>query len=314
MRYYTKDWYELMQNLHYVSGMTVVPDKEYTDAEIQAFYDADLAEEIEHDRILYEERVAFFDYESLLEPDVFRPDIFLFEDSATGNLYHPANADEARQVLERQKAEAEEAFKNRPPFDPTETIQCFEECYQGVQKYCLNRYPEWARPSIDTRLAALNRVKENIYHRLKAEEDKNKAAFEKINAEARAVLSQQNIPEEIRSVFRFHDESVLALKRKGKDAELYLGYGEELLDGKSPYKKAIFKNVRFIDREKGLVFRKKRNEKGFWESDNGYLYDELYRTEDGYEIHMLLWSKNDLRYLTIGCGDIQLENHITPEF
>ena len=45
MRYYTKDWYELMQNLHYVSGMTVVPDKEYTDAEIRAFYDADLAED-----------------------------------------------------------------------------------------------------------------------------------------------------------------------------------------------------------------------------------------------------------------------------
>ena len=37
MRYYTKEWYELMQGLYYVSGMIVLPDKDYTDAEIQAF-------------------------------------------------------------------------------------------------------------------------------------------------------------------------------------------------------------------------------------------------------------------------------------
>ena len=62
MKYYTKEWYELMQNLHYVSGMTVVPDKKYTDAEIQAFYDADLTEEIEHDRWLYDTPPVFFDF------------------------------------------------------------------------------------------------------------------------------------------------------------------------------------------------------------------------------------------------------------
>lgn len=258
MKYYTKEWYELMQNLHYVSGMTVVPDKEYTGEEVQAFYDADLAEEIEHDRRIYEERGALF--------------------------------------------------------DPAETIQCFEECYQGMQKYGLNRYPEWAQKCLDPRLTALNRMPETVYYRLKTEEDANRAEFDRINEEAQAVLSIQNIPEEIRSVFRFHDECVLALKCRGKDAELYLGYGEELPDGKSPHKKVIFKNVSFIEREKVLVFRKKRNESGFWESDNGYLYDELYRTETGYEVHMLLWSKRDLRYLTIGCGDIQFEDNITPEF
>ena len=61
MRYYTKDWYELMQGMHYVSGMIVVPDKEYTDAEIQAFYDADLAVEIERDRSIYAEWQRPFD-------------------------------------------------------------------------------------------------------------------------------------------------------------------------------------------------------------------------------------------------------------
>ena len=34
MKYYTKEWYDLMQKQHYTSGMTVVPDKEYTEDEI----------------------------------------------------------------------------------------------------------------------------------------------------------------------------------------------------------------------------------------------------------------------------------------
>lgn len=313
MRYYTKEWYELMQGMHYVSGMTVVPDKEYTDAEIREFYDADLAEEIERDRRIYESREEAMpvDMEPLLEPGVFRPEMFLFEDEETGKLFHVQTPDEARVLLKKIEKEREEYLTNRPPFDPAETIQCFEECYQGVKKYCLNSYPDWARDAIDPRLAALNRMTESIYDCLKALEDSNKAAFDAINAEARAVLDQQNIPEEIHSIFRFHDDEVLALKRHGKDAELYLGYGEELPDGKSPYVRVVFKNISFIDREKGLVFRKKINEHGIWSSNIIYLYDELYRTESGYEVHMLLWTSRGLRYLTIGCEDIQLEKNIT---
>ena len=43
MKYYTKEWYELMQRQHYTSGLHKIPDKTYFDQEIQAFYDADLA-------------------------------------------------------------------------------------------------------------------------------------------------------------------------------------------------------------------------------------------------------------------------------
>ena len=53
MKYYTKEWYDLMQKQHYTSGMTVVPDKEYTEEEIRAFYEHDLAEEVEYSRSIY---------------------------------------------------------------------------------------------------------------------------------------------------------------------------------------------------------------------------------------------------------------------
>lgn len=314
MRYYTKDWYELMQNLHYVSGMTVIPDKEYTDTEIQAFYDADLAEEIEHDRELYHTPPMQINLEHLLEPDVFSPDMFLFEDEATGKLYYPETVEEAGIVLEKKKSDDEDRFAMRPPFNPAETIQCFEECYRGLLKYGMNGYPEWIRPFIDPRLSALGRMTEGAYHRLKKLEDENQAAFDEINRQAEEVLMQQDIPEDIRSRFCFHDANVLALKRSGKDVYLYLRKDGGWMEPMTPYIKVVLKNVSFIDREKGMVLRKRKNEDGEYTSNYTYLYDELYRTKTGYEVHMLLWSFRHLRYLTIGCEDIEFEDNIETVF
>lgn len=64
MKYYTKKWYELMQKQHYTSGLQKIPDKAYSDQEIQAFYDADLATEVAHDREIYDTAPNYDWYES----------------------------------------------------------------------------------------------------------------------------------------------------------------------------------------------------------------------------------------------------------
>ena len=38
-----------------------------------------------------------------------------------------------------------------------------------------------------------------------------------------------------------------------------------------------------------------------------YLYEELYHTENGYEVHMMLTGRRDLRYLTIVCEEIEVQ-------
>ena len=53
MRYYTKEWYALMQRQNYTSGLKKIPDKVYTDEEIQAFYDKELKAEIARDRRIF---------------------------------------------------------------------------------------------------------------------------------------------------------------------------------------------------------------------------------------------------------------------
>ena len=74
MKYFTKEWYDLMQRQFSTSGLRRIPDKPYSDREIKQFYHQQLQEEIERDR------------------------------------------------LKKEHEESMERFRNRLPFDPTETI------------------------------------------------------------------------------------------------------------------------------------------------------------------------------------------------
>jgi len=251
MKYYTKEWFGLMQNMDYTCGMTPVADKTYSDREIRAFYEQDLAEEIERDRAIY---------------------------------------------------------RGEGAFDPAETAACFEECYRGRRKYAVFAYPEWFREEADRRLLALNRIPESAFKRLQREENENRRAWEKINAEAEAELTVQDIPPEIRAAFRFHDANVLRLKKNGKDVEMFLRDGG-FIGGSTPYCRVIFRGVSRYEREKGLVIRTRR-ENGELGSNIVYLYDELYRTENGYEVHILLTGRNDMRYLTLACEKIEVRTGV----
>lgn len=202
---------------------------------------------------------------------------------------------------------------NKHPFDPAETIKCFHDCYRGMLRYGAARFPEWVLDTVDKRLLALGRIPERAHKRLKQEEQANRKAFNKIEAEAAAILEQQDIPDAIRSQFCFHDANVLAIKKVRFDVELYLRKDGGWPEDNTPYIKIIFKNVRKYEREKGFSLRPRLSEHGELGSGCVYLYDELYRNEDGYEVHMLFWTRKSLRYLTIHCEDIQFQDNIPLE-
>ena len=311
MKFYTKEWYELMQHQNYTSGLKKIPDQVYTDEDIQTFYDKDLKDEIARDRKIHNTPPGPFDWEDdLLLPDRFTPDTFLFENEETGELFHPETPEIARYYLEENRRQKQEQFAARPPFDPTETIACFRDIYRGMLRYGALRFPQWVQESVDIRLLALGRIPESAYKRLKKEDQANRRAFDKIMAEATAVLEQQDIPQEIRSRFYFHDATVLAIKKVRSDVELYLRKDGGWTGDATPYIKIIFKNVQKFDREKGFALRPKLDTSGNLRTSCTYLYDELYRDESSYETHMLFWTPNALRYLTICSKDIQFEDNI----
>ena len=314
MKFYTKEWYELMQRMNYTTGMKKIPDKVYSDKDIQAFYDKDLKAEVARDRRIHNTPPGPFDWEDeLLLPDRFTPEAFLFENEETGEVFHPETPEIARHYLEQERRQVQERFAARPPFDPAETIECFQETYLSMLRHGGSHYPKWVQETVDKRLLALWRIPESAYKRLKKEEQANRRAFDKIEADAAVILGQQDIPEEIRSQFCFHDANVLAIKRSGSDVALYLRKDGGWTEDATPYIKIIFKNVSRFDREKGFALRPKLDRWGNLGTSCIYLYNELYRNEDGYEVHMLFWTSKALRYLTICSEDIQFEDNIALE-
>ena len=188
MKFYTKEWYELMQRQNYTSGLKKIPDKVYTDEDIQEFYDKDLKAEVARDRRIHNTPPGPYDWEyELLLPDRFTPETFLFENEETGELFHPETPEIARNYLEQDHRQAQERYDARPPFDPTETIECFRDCYRGTLRYGFSHFPQWVQESVDPRLLALNRIPESAYKRLKKEEQANRRAFEKLVAKATGV-------------------------------------------------------------------------------------------------------------------------------
>lgn len=310
MKYYTKEWYSLLEKQFYTSGLKKIPDKIYTNKEIRDFYNRELKKEIDIDRRIYDTPSTFGYHDKLLKPDTFNPGNFLFKNEETGELFHPENVEMAKEFFDKYRREKEAEFANRPPFDPTETIECFETGYRMGVRHAASHYPEWVCKTVDKHLLALHLMPESAYKRLKQEERDNRRAINKIEKAAKRVLDKQDIPREIQSVFLFHDAYILALKKAGADVEMHLHKDKLCIGEETPYIKVIFKKVNMLDREKGLVFRTKIGDDGEKYSNCQFLHHELYRTKGGYEVHMLLWTWKALRYLTIGCEDICFENNL----
>ncbi len=305
MKYYTKEWYGLAQRQYGPSGLRKVPDKEYSHREIREFYEKALAEEVERDRAIYDTPPSFGWAEKLLAQDTFDPENFLFEEANTGRLYHPKTPAEARAFLEAEKKEQEARFASRPPFDPAETVECFRQCWRMGLRHGASGFPDWVGETVDRRLLALGMLPERAYERLDKEAAECREEFRRIEEAAEKELGSQELPEGLRESICFHDAYVLSLERTGQDARLLLRK-DGGWPGGTPYARIRFLGVNEIFREKGLVFRKKTVD-GETLSNCQYLYDELYRTAEGYALHMLLWTQKALRYLTVHCRDIQVD-------
>lgn len=309
MKYFTKEWYNLMQRLDYTICMKPVADKKYTDEDIAALYGKKLKAEIARDRREYNEPPQFIE----IDFDGAELDDFAFFDEETGTMKRPESIEVVKRGYEEEKVRAEEEFANRPPFDPQETVEAFEARYKGGLEHGFSRFPDWVKDEVDIRLIALDCLPKSVYEKLKTEQKQNKAAFDKIGREARKVLGEESkkIPERILSEFGFHDGRVLSLDQVGSDLIMTVEEDGVPYEGETPYVRVTFVNGKIVERDENLTF-----EARYYELDGvqckaqcTWLYDELYKTEGGYEAHMLLADK-DLCYLTVACDDVVIEKNI----
>lgn len=106
MKYFTKEWYKLMQCLDYTICMKPIADKEYSDEEIAALYDKKLKAEIARDRRQYNEPPQFIE----MDFDNAELDDFAYYDETTGTMKYPKSIEEVKREYEEEKARANEEF------------------------------------------------------------------------------------------------------------------------------------------------------------------------------------------------------------
>ena len=268
MKYYTKEWYELLQAWGLSGDLKKFPDAVYTTADIEKLYKKKLKKEIAFERDSYNQEPFFLTVDDMLTEDNFCPDDWLFIDEITGDVKRPVDINEVRQQLEKDRKRAFEEFENRPPFDPMDTEKIFEEIYRTNIRTCKNNFPEWLLKSVDHRLLALGYLPETAYRKYHSEIREKKKKWEQINRAAEKERTRQCIPDEMMEAMALHDASLLSLK-------------------------------------KGLRVRKYLQE-GFYSSNSSFLYSEIYNSGEGYEFHMMFATSKDLSYLTIACNDISV--------
>jgi hypothetical protein len=310
MRFYTKEWYNLMQQMDVGTDLKKLPDREYTEADLSALYEKKLKQEIARDRRFYntDPTLPLSLFDDLLAEEDFDPEDWLTVNEDTGEVSHPTSPEEVRAELEADARQAREKFEQRPPFDPQETIDNFRQFYQNHLRLIRKVYPAWLLEEVNPKLMALGYLTEPAYNRFRQEKRQQKAQWNKINRQAKKTLRAQQIPDEIEEAFDLHDAALLSLKQAGKNYQMMVckdGYWDS---EPGPYRRVTFHNATVLEKEDGLRVRKYRDQRKYFTSNTSFLYDEIYRTQDGYEVHMMFWTPKDLAYLTIACTEVTYQD------
>jgi len=285
MKYFNKEWYELMQKQFMTDGITEIQDKEYSDKEIEELYNIELKKEIER---AFEEYNTPPDYSFLEEvingDEPFNPENWIIVSEDEEIIIKPNSKEEVMENLLKENEKELEEFNNRPPFEEKEVIENFEESYKTMledKEYL----PKWVYEEVDNRLIALNLLPKSVFKRLCLEERKSKKKFEKIMKVANEDLSRQDVFKELFTKLNFHDDRIIGFNKHENNYVMTIeNYEEKII-------KIIFEETKIIELE-NIDF-----ENCYW------LYEEVYRKNNIYEVHLMVESEG-LKYITFKCSNI----------
>ena len=306
MKYYTKEWYALVQKWGLGGGFKKIPDKDYSEGEIKAMYRDKLKKEIEDDRRDYNSPPVCLDLSDRLSEDTFSAEDWIIVDEV-GEPHVPENAQQVRENLERQQKQALEAFENRPPFDENETRSWFRSFYRAELRNARNFYPSWLSEQVDPRLIALGYLPESAYKKYTKEIRDAKAECQRIERRAEKGREKQQIPEEIDRMFWLHDSALLSLRKNGSNIVMILTKDGKP-SGEGEYRKLTFKNAEILEKDPLHPRKSYKEIEHKYFSRIYFLYHELYKTANGYELHILFCTPKDLAYLTLRFSEVICED------
>lgn len=285
MKYFNKEWYELMQKQFMTDEIKEIPDKEYLDKEVEELYNQELKKEIEREREAYNTPPDYSFLEELLNKP-FNPENWIIVSDDEETIIVPKSKEEVIKNLSEEKEKSLEEFNNRPDFDEKEIIEFFKQSYKTMLDI-KDFYPKWVYEEVDNRLIALNLLPKKVLKKLRAEEKENKKKYEKIMKKANKDLSRQDILKELYSKLNFHDDRIIEFDKQKNNYVMNIeNYEDKII-------KIIFKDAEIIECEE-LNFKN-----CFW------LYEEVYKENDKYEVHLMVES-GGLKYITLKCKEIKV--------
>jgi len=267
MKYMTKEWYETMQNTNFHLLLRVSKKAEvFSEDYFKKLYKSE-----EKAWLRLQEDVSKVKFEDIC------PDKFQAEDD--GRLLEPSEFEEAKKEYFEMREKARLNFVKIPAFDPEQEKKNFNQALQHNVKNLERNLPDEILQKIaDIRVLALNRASADIKKEITAYCKANEKAVESAT-KAYWKEYKKNFRDgepAFTEKFNFHDCKVISCRKKGKDVILTLDNS----GGFTTVSQIIFKNCSILKQDKPLH--------GVW-----WLYDEIYKTNGGYEIHVLL-QKNEL--------------------
>ena len=287
MRYLTKEWCNLSQltGLHF--GLRAHKDaSELNESTYQR-----LRKNKEKAFLKQEKEIYDFDPRELFEEDgmtFVRADKFISgEEIQEEDMIVYEMPEEQKEHIRKLV----EAYDDRGPFD----IQKCKIEFADRQKFFMKENEEKLPMEIykqiaDPRVFALGYSTKEIIQKLKQISRRNEIKVEQRLIDFSAAQQAENIPENLRKQFGFHDCKVLSVE-KNKDIIILL----DSSGGFTEDNRLIFHDAKIIQEDKAID--------GCW-----WIYEELYKTQDAYEAHMLFADEtNSYIELTIVAKDITVD-------
>jgi hypothetical protein len=279
MKYLTKEWYETMQKTSFNLLLKVSKKAEtYSEAYFNELYKRE-----EKKWLKYREEVSKLKLEDIY-PEKFEAE---YDD---GISMDPSAYEEAKRDYFEMREQVRLDLENAPPFDPDQEKEDFRQAFRYGVKHLEENLPDHILQKVaDVRVLALNRasadVKKIITAYCKANEKIVESTLKAYEAEYGRTF--KDAEPDFAEGFDFHDCKVVSCRKKGKDLVITIDNS----GGFTTISQIIFRNCSILLQDKRLH--------GAW-----WLYDEVYRKNDRYEVHILLQSHKELVDFIVNVTDV----------
>jgi len=287
VKYWTKEWYAMCQKTGLHFGLIVHEAAKVLD---EAIFQA-LNKEKEYEFIQMQREIYNVDPRAWLKQDgtnmVLLNKIINDEDIEEKDVMIYRMSEEEKNRIHQLIAE----YDARPPFDEEGIKQAFQEQLDWKINYSAKQLPSELLAKIaDIRVYALGYCTEEVLEQLMHQSEEIERVINEATEAALKELQMQHIPEEISSKLNFHDCTVI-----GIEASNNLVITLNTSGGFTENNRITFTKPNILLKEDGIIGKH-------------WLYNELYRTDEGYELHVLFGGAH-LAELIISCSSIVIDQY-----